>query len=119
MPGLSSFSATPLRTLVPVMALACASLSHAAVPGPLPPATEGAAPALETAVFLPEDLQDNLLLLAQARPSQGYSGNWYVSPQGCAYSRTQAPGYAAQWILIQNPHHLGLPPASGTCPTTL
>lgn len=32
---------------------------------------------------------------------------WKVLANGCSYSRTQAPGYAPQWILIQNPHHVG------------
>ncbi|WP_425039095.1 hypothetical protein [Primorskyibacter sp. S187A] len=59
------------------------------------------------------------VLMAQAAPRSSYSGNWYVAPNGCAYSRAQAPGHSPMWILIQNPHHLGLPNASGNCPTTL
>lgn len=39
--------------------------------------------------------------------TSGSNGQWMVLANGCSYSRTQAPGYAPVWILIQNPHHVG------------
>ena len=74
-------------------------------PGDMPMAPEVA--------FQPE------VIMAQARPRSGFNGNWYIAPNGCAYSRAQAPGSAPMWILIQNPHHLGLPNASPDCARTL
>lgn len=71
------------------------------------------APMMPEMSFQPE------VILAQARPPAGFNGNWYIAPNGCAYSRTQAPGMPAMWYLIQNPHHLGLPPRSPDCATTL
>lgn len=44
---------------------------------------------------------------------------WITTPDGCSYSRTQAPGYAAQWILILNPHHIGRPNAHMKCAPVL
>ena len=40
---------------------------------------------------------------------------WITTPNGCSYSRTQAPGYPVQWILILNPHHIGQPDAHMGC----
>lgn len=40
---------------------------------------------------------------------------WITTPDGCSYSRTQAPGYPVQWILILNPHHIGKPNAHARC----
>lgn len=54
--------------------------------------------------------------LVQTTP-QASSGQWYVTPAGCAYSRTQAPGQGVVWMLIRNPHHIGLPPAPRGCAT--
>ena len=53
------------------------------------------------------------------RPSSSYAGQWYTTPDGCSYSRAQAPGYPVMWILIQNPHHIGQPDARPDCPRTL
>lgn len=44
---------------------------------------------------------------------------WITTPDGCSYSRTQAPGYPVQWILILNPHHIGKPNAHIKCAPTL
>ena len=44
---------------------------------------------------------------------------WIVTSDGCSYSRTQAPGYPAQWYLIQNPHHIGQPNAHPRCAPVL
>lgn len=44
---------------------------------------------------------------------------WITTPDGCSYSRTQAPGYPAQWILILNPHHIGRPNAHMKCKPVL
>lgn len=40
---------------------------------------------------------------------------WITTPDGCSYSRTQAPGYPVQWVLILNPHHIGRPNAHLKC----
>lgn len=53
------------------------------------------------------------------RPPSSFEGQWYVTPGGCSYSRTQAPGYPPKWYLIVNPHHLGQPPAKPSCPRVL
>lgn len=47
------------------------------------------------------------------------ANQWYTAPNGCSYSRTQAPGYSAQWMLILNPHHIGGRRASPECPSIL
>ncbi|MCH2163476.1 MAG: hypothetical protein MK098_02320 [Marinovum sp.] len=70
-------------------------------------------------VMTPEASFQPEVLLAQARPPSGFNGNWYITPGGCAYSRTQAPGQAPMWFLIQNPHHLGLPTRPANCANTL
>ena len=44
---------------------------------------------------------------------------WITTPDGCSYSRTQAPGYPVQWILILNPHHIGQPDAHIGCAPVL
>lgn len=59
------------------------------------------------------------VLISQARSPQNFGSGVYISPNGCAYRRTQAPGSPPLYILIQNPHHLGLPNNTGTCATTL
>ncbi|MEW2914835.1 hypothetical protein [Leisingera sp. JC11] len=48
----------------------------------------------------------------------GRAAHW-TSPDGCTYSRTQAPGYAPVWYLVQNPHHVGMPNAHRGCPMTV
>ena len=76
----------------------------------------GPAPALAPAVTM-----DPSVILAQAQPfvgSQGVSaprGNYMTTPEGCTYRRTQAPGHPPQWIIVLNPHHLGLPASPRTC----
>lgn len=40
---------------------------------------------------------------------------WITTADGCSYSRTQAPGYPVQWVLILNPHHIGQPNAHIKC----
>ena len=44
---------------------------------------------------------------------------WITTPNGCSYSRTQAPGYPVQWVLILNPHHIGQPNAHIGCAPVL
>jgi hypothetical protein len=44
---------------------------------------------------------------------------WITTPDGCSYSRAKAPGYAEQWILIINPHHIGKPNAHVNCAPAL
>ena len=44
---------------------------------------------------------------------------WITTPDGCSYSRTQAPGYPVQWVLILNPHHIGQPNAHIRCAPVL
>jgi len=56
---------------------------------------------------------------AQVAPPASYQGQWYTTPDGCSYSRAQAPGYAVMWMLIQNPHHIGQPKAGRHCTSVL
>ena len=44
---------------------------------------------------------------------------WITTADGCTYSKTQAPGYPAQWVLVRNPTHLGLPPGGRHCKNML
>lgn len=46
-------------------------------------------------------------------------GQWYTAPNGCSYSRTQAPGQAPVWMLIKNPHHIGGKNAHRGCPSMI
>ncbi|QFT46785.1 hypothetical protein FIU97_09390 [Roseivivax sp. THAF40] len=48
-------------------------------------------------------------------PPAGYSGQWFTTPDGCSYSRTQAPGYPVQWMLVLNPRHIGQANAHSRC----
>ncbi|KUF11666.1 hypothetical protein [Pseudoponticoccus marisrubri] len=80
-----------------------------------------AALVLTTGLGLPASAPSDLIL-AQAQPyvaTQGYvspqSANYMTTADGCTYRRTQAPGYPPRWILVQNPHHLGIPPSRGHC----
>ncbi|MCZ4351829.1 hypothetical protein O4H61_04820 [Roseovarius aestuarii] len=52
---------------------------------------------------------------AAAPPPAEHQGQWYTTPDGCSYSRAKAPGYAVQWVLILNPHHIGQPNAGRHC----
>lgn len=56
---------------------------------------------------------------APPAPPSSYLGQWYTTPDGCSYSRAQAPGYPPMWVLILNPHHIGQPPAGPHCATLL
>lgn len=55
----------------------------------------------------------------QLRPPASFTGQWYTAPNGCSYSRAQAPGYPPSWHLIRNPHHIGKPSAKTSCPIML
>lgn len=52
-------------------------------------------------------------------PPDSFQGQWYTTPDGCSYSRAQAPGYEVMWVLILNPHHIGKPAAGRHCETVL
>ena len=52
-------------------------------------------------------------------PPASYQGQWYTTPDGCSYSRAQAPGHAPMWVLIINPHHIGQPNAGRHCVAVL
>ncbi len=54
-----------------------------------------------------------------AMPPAGYTGQWFTTPDGCSYSRTQAPGYPVQWMLVVNPKHIGQPNAHSRCKVML
>ncbi|KAB2542237.1 hypothetical protein AL035_08480 [Salipiger aestuarii] len=56
---------------------------------------------------------------ASAQPAPGYAGKTWVSPQGCSYSRAQAPGYAPTWHLILNGDRAGMTRAKRRCPGML
>lgn len=43
----------------------------------------------------------------------------YTTPDGCSYSRAQAPGYPATWHLILNPERIGLPTPPSRCAAML
>ena len=65
-------------------------------------------------------------LLAQASPFQSAQsravqpgGGYMTTADGCTYRRTQAPGYAPRWILVRNPHHLGVQRTRGKCKGSL
>jgi hypothetical protein len=48
-------------------------------------------------------------------PTAGYSDQHWVSPNGCSYSRAQAPGHAPTWHLMLNAAHVGLTDAHSGC----
>jgi len=52
----------------------------------------------------------------QAAP-QMIGSQWMIAPNGCSYSRTQAPGQPVQWMLIHNPHHIGGSRSRPDCPS--
>lgn len=51
--------------------------------------------------------------------AQAHGSQWITTEDGCSYSRTQAPGYPVQWVLILNPHHIGKPNAHMKCAPVL
>lgn len=58
--------------------------------------------------------------LAQAQQvvsTQGSAvqGDYMTTAKGCTYRRTKAPGYPERWVLVLNPHHLGLPNSPRGC----
>jgi len=53
------------------------------------------------------------------RPPDSVTALIYTSPEGCTYTRAQAPGYPPSWHIVLNPQRLGLPRPAGRCPTTL
>lgn len=55
----------------------------------------------------------------QMRPPASFTGQWFTAPNGCSYSRAQAPGHPPSWHLILNPHHIGKPGARSSCPVML
>lgn len=57
--------------------------------------------------------------LYNPNPTYAQAGQWYIAPNGCSYSRTQAPGQPVMWMLIQNPHHIGGRNATSACPSML
>lgn len=57
--------------------------------------------------------------VSQETVSSGGNATHWTSPDGCTYSRTQAPGYAPVWYLVQNPFHIGMPNAHRDCPITV
>ena len=52
-------------------------------------------------------------------PPPGFRGQWFTTSDGCTYSRTQAPGYPVQWMIVLNPRHIGQPDAHSRCKTML
>lgn len=65
----------------------------------------------------PVAAQSNLQMLGTSPvvSSQGASGDYMTTAEGCTYRRTQAPGYAPKWILVLNPHHIGRPNSPLDC----
>lgn len=57
--------------------------------------------------------------LYNPNPTYAQNGQWYIAPNGCSYSRTQAPGQPVQWMLILNPHHIGGKNATRACASIL
>ncbi|MGH1577326.1 hypothetical protein [Planktotalea sp.] len=57
--------------------------------------------------------------LYNPNPTFAQAGQWYTAPNGCSYSRTQAPGQPVQWMLILNPHHIGGRNATSGCASIL
>lgn len=47
------------------------------------------------------------------------ASQWYIAPNGCSYSRSQAPGQPVMWMLIRNPHHIGGRNATSACSSML
>ena len=58
-------------------------------------------------------------LLGSDRPPESFQGQWYTAPNGCSYSRAQAPRYPVTWHLILNPHHIGQKSAHSGCAAML
>ena len=53
--------------------------------------------------------------LAQAQ----HRDQWMTTADGCTYSRVQAPGYAAKWMLVGNPTHIKRPYGGSRCKNSL
>ncbi|WP_071674541.1 hypothetical protein [Nioella nitratireducens] len=78
----------------------------------------GNAPTL-AALLLPALMTSAALATPASRPPDTYTAVIYTTPQGCSYSRAQAPGYPPTWHLILNPQRVGLPVPTGRCPVML
>lgn len=66
--------------------------------------------------FTAADAQETLY---NPNPTYAQAGQWYIAPNGCSYSRTQAPGQPVMWMLIRNPHHIGGRNATSACASML
>ena len=75
-----------------------------------------AAAALSLSFALPALAQETLY---NPNPMYAQAGQWYTAPNGCSYTRTQAPGQPVQWFLIVNPHHIGGRNATSACASVL
>lgn len=62
-----------------------------------------------SALALPVQAQNH-----ETAPPAGAQGQWFTTADGCSYSRT-----SSGWYLIQNPHHIGQPPAHRGCAPVL
>jgi len=45
--------------------------------------------------------------LYNPNPTYLQARQWYIAPNGCSYSHTQAPGEGVVSKFISNPHHIG------------
>lgn len=61
---------------------------------------------------------ENNFLANDSVSRSGNAAHWTL-PDGCTYSRTQAPGRAPVWYLVLNPHHVGMPNAHRGCAVTV
>ena len=52
---------------------------------------------------------------AAVAPPAGHDSDWWISANGCTYSRAQAPGYAPTWHLVVNGAHAGMTDAHFDC----
>lgn len=103
-----------IRVMVPAALLAALSACGGAGGGPN---FQSGAYALETGQQAAPGMVKSFL--PQENVSRSGNAVHWVTPNGCAYSRTQAPGRAPVWYLIQNPHHLGMPKAHLDCAMTV
>jgi len=71
------------------------------------------------ATGLSRDIDDVSVWTVAGGPPQNFQGDYYTTSNNCTYRRAQAPGYAPNWILVLNPHHIGRPSAHRGCPGML
>ncbi len=74
---------------------------------------------LAAALLGPTLLMASAAFATPSCPPETFTAQIYTTPQGCSYSRAQAPGYPPTWHLILNPQRVGLPTPSGRCPVML